>query len=113
MLTNILWKKYKAPILGTKLYHIIEHEGRKIGFIGLAELEWVETLGEVEWETIDYEDFVVCAKRYYKFLKEEEKCDLVIALTHMRVPNDELLTRSVPELDLILGGHDHDYAYYC
>jgi 2',3'-cyclic-nucleotide 2'-phosphodiesterase (5'-nucleotidase family) len=28
------------------------------------------------------------------------------------VPNDELLTKSVPELDLILGGHDHDYSYY-
>lgn len=38
---------------------------------------------------------------------------MVIALTHMRVPNDELLTQSVPELDLVLGGHDHDYAYYC
>ena len=36
-------------------------------------------------------------------------CDLVIALTHMRWPNDTLLARSQPPIDLILGGHDHDY----
>jgi len=67
----------------------------------------------IEWDCIIYEDFVECARRYNKILREEHNCDLVIALTHMRVPNDELLTRSVPELDLVLGGHDHDYAYYC
>ena len=33
---------------------------------------------------------------------------MVIALTHMRVPNDQLLAASVPEFDLVLGGHDHE-----
>ena len=33
----------------------------------------------------------------------------MIALTHMRVPNDKLLTEQVEEIDLILGGHDHHY----
>jgi len=40
-------------------------------------------------------------------LLEVDKCDVLIALTHMRVPNDRLLAQSVPELDFILGGHDH------
>ena len=35
------------PLFGTKLYHIIEHKGRKIGFIGLAELAWIETLNSI------------------------------------------------------------------
>lgn len=73
----------------------------------------METLGMVEWDTIIYEDFVDCARRYNKMLREEKGCDMVIALTHMRVPNDELLAQSVPEIDLFLGGHDHDYAYFC
>ncbi len=67
----------------------------------------------VEWDCITYEDFIECSRRYNKFLREEQKCDMVIALTHMRQPNDEKLARAVPELDLILGGHDHDYGYYC
>ena len=33
---------------------------------------------------------------------------MVIALTHMRVPNDQLLASSVPDFDLVLGGHDHE-----
>lgn len=32
---------------------------------------------------------------------------MIIALTHMRVPNDRLLAEQVPGIDLILGGHDH------
>ena len=40
-------------------------------------------------------------------MKEDHKCDLIIALTHMRLPNDEILAEEVPEIDLILGGHDH------
>ena len=35
--------------------------------------------------------------------------DIVIALTHMRWPNDVRLAECAPEIDLILGGHDHDY----
>ena len=40
-------------------------------------------------------------------LRNEEECDVILALTHMRVPNDQLLAKEVPEIDLILGGHDH------
>lgn len=36
-------------------------------------------------------------------------CDYVIALTHMRTPNDIRLAENVDEIDLILGGHDHVY----
>ena len=34
---------------------------------------------------------------------------MIIALTHMRVPNDLRLAREVPELHMVLGGHDHQY----
>ena len=36
-----------------------------------------------------------------------KKCDLVIALTHMRWHNDKHLASCVPEIDLILGGEMH------
>ena len=34
---------------------------------------------------------------------------MIIALTHMRTPNDIILAKSCPKIDLILGGHDHVY----
>lgn len=40
-------------------------------------------------------------------LREEEKCDVVIALTHMMKYNDIKLAKNIKGIDLILGGHDH------
>jgi 5'-nucleotidase len=34
---------------------------------------------------------------------------MIIALTHMRTPNDMILAQNCNKLDLILGGHDHVY----
>jgi len=36
-------------------------------------------------------------------------CDLVIALTHMRQVNDTILAEKAIGIDIILGGHDHDF----
>ena len=35
-----------------------------------------------------------------------------MALTHMRVPNDKRLAENVPGIDIILGGHDHEYEVF-
>ncbi len=40
-------------------------------------------------------------------LRKEEKCEMVIALTHMMKTNDVKLAKNVQGIDLILGGHDH------
>lgn len=41
-------------------------------------------------------------------------CSMIIALTHMREPNDLKLARNLPTgmVDLVLGGHDHFYAHH-
>ncbi|CAM9720401.1 unnamed protein product, partial [Phaeothamnion confervicola] len=39
----------------------------------------------------------------------DEGAETVIALTHMRKPNDMKLLQEVPGVDIVLGGHDHFY----
>jgi len=34
----------------------------------------------------------------------------VVALTHMRWPNDRRVAEEVTGVDIVLGGHDHDYG---
>jgi 5'-nucleotidase len=38
---------------------------------------------------------------------KSEKCNLIIGLTHMMRYNDVSLAKKFPDIDLILGGHDH------
>jgi 2',3'-cyclic-nucleotide 2'-phosphodiesterase (5'-nucleotidase family) len=40
---------------------------------------------------------------------QAEGAEVVIALTHMRVPNDRKLLKEVADIDVVLGGHDHHY----
>ena len=47
---------------------------------------------------------------FMTFNFQEEGADFVVALTHMRWPNDVRLTQEVPDMDLVLGGHDHGYG---
>lgn len=56
---------------------------------------------------VNYESFVECSKRFVKFFREEQKCDFVIALTHIRTNNDKKLAELVEGVDIFLGGHDH------
>lgn len=43
-------------------------------------------------------------------LLKSQGCTYIIALTHMRLPNDRILAKNCPGIDLILGGHDHSNA---
>lgn len=44
-------------------------------------------------------------------LKTDHQCDLVIAINHMRVPEDQNMaaTNDSEIVDMIFGGHDHTY----
>jgi len=95
---------------------IIERGGRRLGFIGLIEEEWLTTLAGIQREDIEFEDFAACGQRLAsKLLSPKSRggagVDAVIAITHMRLPNDEILARACHGLiSLILGGHDHHYG---
>ncbi|CAD8112017.1 unnamed protein product [Paramecium sonneborni] len=96
----------------TKLCNI-GNQPFKIGFLGLAEEEWLGQIVEIPQHLIAYEDYLHCAERTVKYLREEEKCEFIIGLTHMRVPNDHNLIYHLidSKIDLVLGGHDH--MIYC
>lgn len=108
IVSNCHEKSTERPLFGLQDRFVIEHEGHKVGMVGLIEEEWLATLSAVDEEDVNYYDFVEVASRIAKELREDG-CDLVIALTHMRQPNDERLAREAEGIDLILGGHDHHY----
>jgi len=108
LMSNVVYKPTGRQLADGIEYKIIDWEGRKIGIMGLVEWEWMATLATISEDEVIYEDFVVAADRLAKVMRNEG-ATFIIALTHMRVPNDEKLARECPAVDLICGGHDHHY----
>ncbi|XP_029510403.2 trifunctional nucleotide phosphoesterase protein YfkN-like [Oncorhynchus nerka] len=88
---------------------ILEWNSLKIGVMGLVEEDWLDTLGTVDKNNIHYTDYVETADHLSAELRDKG-ADLVIAVTHMRWRNDIRLASESNGVDLILGGHDHEYG---
>jgi len=108
LLSNVIDNMTERQLADGEIKRMIDWCERKIGFIGLVEEEWLVTLATVDREEVTYLDFVTEGTKLAKELRDEG-ADFVVALTHMRGPNDRRLAEEATEIDLILGGHDHDY----
>jgi len=97
------------PLANGKVTHTTTIGGRCVGFVGLVEDAWIQTLATVDEEQVTYKDFVEEGRRLARELRASG-AEVVIALTHMRWPNDRRLAQNVDEIDIVLGGHDHDYG---
>eukprot|EP00922_Rhytidocystis_sp_ex-Travisia-forbesii_P028850 GHVS01042283.1.p1 GENE.GHVS01042283.1~~GHVS01042283.1.p1 ORF type:complete len:658 (-),score=70.28 GHVS01042283.1:144-2117(-) len=108
LLSNVYDADTHAPLANAISYRLFEWQGIRVGIIGLVEYEWLSTLASIDADDVIYKNFVTEANRLCTDLRAKE-AEIIIALTHMRAPNDEILAREAEDLDLILGGHDHDY----
>lgn len=55
----------------TEDYKIVERGGKKIGIIGLGEIDWITTLNCLCIDDMEYEDFNECAERMGKMLSKK------------------------------------------
>lgn len=97
-------------------YKVFIKDGIKVGIFGLG----VELDGLVDkklYKETVYNDPIEVAKDITTTLKEKEKCDLVICLSHLgyKYKNDPdkvcdiTLAKSTKDIDLIIGGHTHTF----
>ncbi|KAL2133305.1 hypothetical protein VTI74DRAFT_2571 [Chaetomium olivicolor] len=94
-----------------KTHMITASNGIKIGLLGLGEREWLATINALP-PNIIYRSASEVARELVPELRAQG-ADIVIALTHMREPNDNKLATQLggENIDIILGGHDHFYAH--
>ena len=98
--------KYVQP------YAIIKKAGMKIGIIGL--MPDITTLVSRDVSSrIPAFDNAEVVNKWAAFLREEQKCDLVIALTHIgyegEAYTDFMLVSRTRGLDMVVGGHSHTF----
>lgn len=95
-------------------YKIFRKGNLKIGVFGIG----IELRGLVDPKlsgNILYNDPLVNANRISTLLKNEEKCDLVICLSHLgykyndKKVSDSVLAKESSNIDLVIGGHTHTF----
>ena len=98
-----------------KPYTIVQKGGKKIAIIGLM-LNMRSFSLNKNTKNLTYINATDVLNRLAKELKEEQKCDLVIALSHCGLytgregnPSDEQIAPLTEHVDIIVGGHSHTY----
>ena len=95
-----------------KDYITLHRNGLKIGVFALG-APMKGLVSNKNCEGVTFLDPAETAKKYVKLLRKQEKCDVVICLSHLgwkisEYP-DEQFIREIDGCDLVLGGHTHTY----
>lgn len=99
----------------TSKYKVFEKNGIKTGVFGLG----IELKGLVDdrlYGNTVYNDALSVAQQTADYLRNEERCNLVICLSHLGYSyenntkiSDTMLAKNTKNIDLILGGHTHTF----
>lgn len=104
---NVTDEKTGKPWGGLKPYVVVERGGVRVGVFGLTTpttvgIEWPRTLAGIQFTDPDE-----AARRVAAHLRDSEKADVVVCLSHLGYQPDRKLAEAVSGIDLILGGHSH------
>ena len=92
----------KTSIKGSFIKEITDNDGTKlkIGFISVC-------IPSNPKDYVLYKDMFSSIQKEYEFIKN--KVDIVIGLTHVKIEHDREIAKLLPEIPLIMGGHEHDH----
>lgn len=97
-----------------KPYIILERNGLKVGVFGLSP-KMDGLVQAAKCEGVVYKDPFAVANEMADFLKNGQKCDLVICLSHLgfagspQTTCDINLVQQTRNIDIVLGGHSHTF----
>ncbi len=96
-----------------KPWIVIKRNGLKIGVFGLSP-KLKGLISDKNCVGVKYLDPARVALETATMLKEKEKCDMVICISHLgwesyRAEDDQYMIKGSRNIDLVLGGHTHTY----
>ena len=95
-----------------KPYVVLKRGGMRIGIFGML-TDITKVVERTIADRLPKFDDVETANRWASYLKNEKKCDIVIALTHLGLENEDFmdqdLVRATRNIDLVVGGHSHTF----
>ncbi len=104
VVSNVVDTRNGKPI-GNAVPYLLKTFGTlKVGFIGLC-LNTLEVSGDKLTHTRII-DPITAAKQYVPLLKKQG-ADVVVAVTHLAYVTDRAMVEAIPQIDLVIGGHEH------
>ena len=92
----------QTPIKGSFIKEMSDNDGTniKIGFISVC-------IPSNPKDYVLYKEMFSSIQKEYESIKN--KVDVVIGLTHVKIEHDREIARLLPDIPLIMGGHEHDH----
>lgn len=88
---------------GTVKYSISDKGGIKIAWLGLC----MDNLDDYTRYDVKVDNTINCAKETIRHINNNYDIDAFVAVTHQDYDKDIELVKNVPEINLVLGGHEH------
>jgi 5'-nucleotidase len=104
LISNVIDTRTNKPIGDAAPYVVRTFGTMKVGFIGLC-LDTTEISG-LRLTHTRILDPLQAAARYLPILKREG-ATVIVALTHLAFATDRALVERFPEIDVVVGGHEH------
>ena len=107
-----------TPVEGlTKPFLIIQKGNIRVGIIGLT-IDPDGLVTKKSYEGMKWNDPIASANQMADYLRNEEKCDLIVCLSHLGLyfseekVGDISLAKQSRNIDIILGGHTHTFLRF-
>ena len=105
-----------APLLGKRLlpWLVREFPGVRVGLTGVG-VDFQNLVSPKDHKGVAWRDPFESLRPVVKHLREKEKADLVVVLSHLghdakgERPDDLQMAKAVPGIDAIIGGHSHTF----
>ena len=92
-------------------YRVIERNGLRLGIIGIASNIVDKTMPEHFSKGVYFTMGDQELPEVIKKLRENERVDLIIVLSHLGYPQDLKLAQQIKVIDILLSGHTHNRLY--
>jgi 5'-nucleotidase / UDP-sugar diphosphatase len=104
VVSNVIDTNTGKPIGGALPYVVKTFGAMKVGFIGLC-----LTTSEISPDRLTHVRLVDPLEAAATYLPElrREGADVIVALTHLAFADDRELAQRFPQIDVIIGGHEH------
>ncbi len=107
IVSNVIDTTTGRNLENTSPSKVVELNGVKIGLIGVTTQETVAILPKSKLEGLSITDPITAVKQEVAKLRASG-IQVIGLISHLGLPADHEMAKSVPDLNFILGGHTHD-----